>query len=112
MHTIDLQVFQSPGIDPLRRNVLMVKSSQRFRAAFEPIARQVMLVDARGLCSTDASRFAYARLRRPIWPLDPVEAPLADPAAGSGCCAGIDGDTSIGDGSGMRARMAGEFSQR
>jgi microcystin degradation protein MlrC len=77
MHTIDLQVFLSQGIDPLARNVLVVKSSQHFRAAFEPIAREVMLVDAGGLCSTDASRFTYAKLRRPIWPLDPVEEPLA-----------------------------------
>lgn len=76
MHTIDLQVFLSQGIDPLRRNVLVVKSSQHFRAAFEPIARQVMLVDAGGLCSTDASRFTYSKLRRPIWPLDPVETPV------------------------------------
>jgi microcystin degradation protein MlrC len=77
MHTIDLQVFLSQGIDPLARTVLVVKSSQHFRAAFEPIAREVMLVDAGGLCSTDASRFSYAKLRRPIWPLDPVEQPLA-----------------------------------
>ena len=76
MHTIDLQVFLSQGIDPLRRNVLVVKSSQHFRAAFEPIARQVMLIDAGGLCSTDASRFTYSKLRRPIWPLDPVETPV------------------------------------
>jgi microcystin degradation protein MlrC len=73
MHTIDLQVFLSQGIDPLARNVLVVKSSQHFRAAFEPIAREVMLVDAGGLCSTDASRFTYAKLRRPIWPLDPYD---------------------------------------
>jgi len=53
--------------------VLVVKSSQHFRAAFEPIARQVLLVDAGGLCSTDASRFTYAKLRRPIRPLDPVD---------------------------------------
>ncbi len=78
MHTIDLQVFLSQGIDPLRKNVLVVKSSQHFRAAFEPIAREVMLVDAGGLCSTDASRFTYAKLRRPIWPLDPVGEPLSD----------------------------------
>ena len=73
IHTIDLQVFLSQGIDPLGRNVLVVKSSQHFRAAFEPIAREVMLVDAGGLCSTDASRFTYANLRRPIWPLDPYD---------------------------------------
>jgi microcystin degradation protein MlrC len=73
MHTIDLQVFLSQGIDPLGRNVLVVKSSQHFCAAFEPIAREVMLVDAGGLCSTDASRFTYAKLRRPIWPLDPYD---------------------------------------
>ena len=75
MHTIDLQVFLSQGIDPRTRNVVVVKSSQHFRAAFEPIAREVMLVDAGGLCSTDASRFHYTRLRRPIWPLDHIDRP-------------------------------------
>ncbi len=77
MHTVDAQVFLSQGIDPATRNVVVVKSAQHFRAAFEPMARQVMLVDAGGLCSTDGSRFRYSRLRRPIWPLDELDHPHA-----------------------------------
>ena len=80
MHTVDLQVFLSQGIDPRTRNVLVVKSAQHFRAAFAPIARQVMLVDAGGLCSTDSSRFLYAKLRRPIWPLDDLQEPYGLPS--------------------------------
>lgn len=76
MHTIDLQIYLSQGIDPLGRNVLGGQELAAF-PLFEPIAREVMLVDAGGLCSTDASRFSYAKLCRPIWPLDPVEGPLS-----------------------------------
>jgi microcystin degradation protein MlrC len=72
MQTTDLQAFLSQGIDPRARSTLAVKSSQHFRAAFQPIARKVMLADGGALCSPDYRRFAYRRLRRPIWPLDPV----------------------------------------
>ena len=78
MQTTDLQAFLSQGIDPRGRAVLVVKSSHHFRAAFEPISRKVIVVDSSSLCSHDLTRFAYKKLRRPIWPLDdiPEDAPL------------------------------------
>ncbi len=79
IQTIDLQVFLSQGIDPTAKSVLVVKSVQHFRAAYGPIARDIVLVDSGGICSPDISRLKFKKLRRPIWPLDGVN----DPYAGS-----------------------------
>ena len=48
---VDLGQFTSLGIDPTRYTTVAVKSMQHFRAAFEPIAREVILVDTGALCS-------------------------------------------------------------
>ncbi len=77
IQTIDLQVFLSQGIDPTTKNVLVVKSVQHFRAAYAPIAREIVLVDSGGICSPDISRLKFTRLRRPIWPLDGINEPYA-----------------------------------
>jgi microcystin degradation protein MlrC len=77
IQTTDLQVFLSQGIDPRAKNVLVVKSVQHFRAAYAPIAREIVLVDSGGICSPDISRLKFTRLRRPIWPLDGVNEPYA-----------------------------------
>jgi microcystin degradation protein MlrC len=76
IQTIDLQVFLSQGIDPTTKSVLVVKSVQHFRAAYGPIAREVIVVDSGGICSPDIGRLKFTRLRRPIWPLDGVNDPL------------------------------------
>lgn len=78
IQTTDLQAFLSQGIDPARRRVLVVKSIQHFRAAFAPIAGDIMVVDSGALCSPDPERFAYTKLRRPVWPLDDVAVPFMD----------------------------------
>jgi microcystin degradation protein MlrC len=75
IQTIDLQVFLSQGIDPTAKSVLVVKSVQHFRAAYGPIAREIVLVDSGGICSPDISRLKFMKLRRPIWPLDGVNDP-------------------------------------
>jgi microcystin degradation protein MlrC len=77
IQTTDLQVFLSQGIDPRAKDVLVVKSVQHFRAAYAPIAREIVLVDSGGICSPDIARLKFTRLRRPIWPLDGVNDPYA-----------------------------------
>ena len=74
----DLAQFTSLGIDPTRYRSVAVMSMQHFRAAFEPIARQVVLVDTRALCSEIYTPKLFTRVRRPVWPLDPIP----DPSAG------------------------------
>jgi microcystin degradation protein MlrC len=66
----DLGQFTSLGIDPARYRTVCVKSMQHFRAAFAPIAREIVLVDTGALCAPAYTPENYPRVRRPIWPLD------------------------------------------
>jgi microcystin degradation protein MlrC len=68
----DLGQFTSLGIDPARYPTVAVKSMQHFRAAFEPIAREVILVDTGALCSEIYTPEHYDRVPRPVWPIDPM----------------------------------------
>ncbi|HVH77829.1 MAG TPA: MlrC C-terminal domain-containing protein, partial [Stellaceae bacterium] len=68
----DLGQFTSLGIDPARYRTVAVKSMQHFRAAFEPIAREVVLVDTGALCKPSYTPELFDRVRRPIWPLDAI----------------------------------------
>ncbi len=70
--TLDPEMIRFVGIDPLGEKILVVKSSIHYRAAFEPIARAILEVDAPGLSSSNLGRFAFTRVRRPIFPLDDI----------------------------------------
>jgi microcystin degradation protein MlrC len=70
----DLGQFTSLGLDPSRYTTVCVKSMQHFHAAFEPIARAVILVDTGALCSEIYTPELFDKVRRPVWPLDPIEA--------------------------------------
>ena len=69
--TLDPEMIRFVGIDPLEEKVVVVKSTIHYRAAFEPIAKEIIEVDAPGLSSSNLARFEYRRIRRPIFPLDP-----------------------------------------
>jgi microcystin degradation protein MlrC len=69
---VDLGQFTSLGIDPTRYRTVAVKSMQHFRAAFQPIARDVVLVDTGALCSEIYTPELFTKVRRPVWPLDPI----------------------------------------
>jgi microcystin degradation protein MlrC len=68
----DLGQFTSLGVDPTRKSTLIVKSMQHFRAAFEPIAREVLEVDTGALSTRNFKERPYKNIRRPIWPLDAI----------------------------------------
>jgi len=69
--TLDPEMIRFVGIDPLDHKVLVIKSTIHYRAAFEPMAREIIEVDAPGLSSSNLARFEFKRIRRPIFPLDP-----------------------------------------
>ncbi len=70
LHTLDCGIFRSQSIDPESKSVLGIKSTHQFRATFEPIAREVLLVDAGGLTSRNLANLPYRNVRRPVWSLD------------------------------------------
>ena len=61
-----------------RRRILAVKAVGTFRAAFEPIAGEVIRVDGEGAATENLGELPYRSVTRPIEPLD-VEVPF-DPA--------------------------------
>jgi microcystin degradation protein MlrC len=67
---IDLNVFRVHGIEPTLLDVIGLKGKGHFRAAFEPIASRVILVEGPGITGADLSRLPLQHIRRPIWPLD------------------------------------------
>lgn len=70
--TLDPEMIRFVGIEPERERILVVKSSIHYRAAFEPLAGEIIEVDAPGLSSSNLARFAFTNVRRPIFPLDPL----------------------------------------
>jgi microcystin degradation protein MlrC len=76
----DLGQFTSLGVDPTRYTTVAVKSMQHFRAAFAPIAREIVLVDTGALCSEIYTPELFTKVRRPVWPLDPIRDPTTDRA--------------------------------
>ena len=67
----DQQYLKHAGIDPAEKSVVAVKSAQHFRAAFAPLARDIIVVDGGGgLTSANFKELPFEKLRRPVYPLD------------------------------------------
>lgn len=69
----DLNLFRAVGIEPASLRTIGLKSRNHLRAAFGPIARDIVLVDAGGIATMRLSRIPYRRISRSVWPLTPVE---------------------------------------
>jgi microcystin degradation protein MlrC len=67
---VDPEAARSVGIDPAHRKIVVVKSSVHYRAAYEPIASEIIEVDGPGLASPNLDRFEFRHIRRPMYPLD------------------------------------------
>jgi microcystin degradation protein MlrC len=67
---LDLQQFKAFGIDPEKKRIVALKSMQHFRAAFEPIAGEVIVCDSGALCTLDYAVLPFSQVPRPIFPLD------------------------------------------
>jgi microcystin degradation protein MlrC len=73
----DQGVFLSLGIDPKTKRYLLLKSRIHYRAGFAPLARATITLDGEGVTTSDNARLRFERVRRPIFPLDRLNAPPA-----------------------------------
>ncbi|MFC5449924.1 M81 family metallopeptidase [Paenibacillus aestuarii] len=69
--TLDEQIFLLHGIDVNQYKIVALKSSQHFRASFEPIAKRIITVNSPGLSSQILTSFPYEQISQPIYPLHP-----------------------------------------
>jgi microcystin degradation protein MlrC len=62
----DQEMFRHLGVEPRRSRILALKSSVHFRADFEPIAKEVLVVKSPGPALADPAEFRWTRLRRGV----------------------------------------------
>jgi microcystin degradation protein MlrC len=60
----------SLGIDPKQARMIVVKAAVAYKAAYAPIAGEIISVDTPGLTAINPARFSYTRIKRPMYPLD------------------------------------------
>jgi microcystin degradation protein MlrC len=68
----DLGQLRSQGIEPEKLSVIGVKAAVAHRRAYDGIAAASYTVSTRGPCSSNLRTLPYRKLRRPIYPLDPL----------------------------------------
>jgi microcystin degradation protein MlrC len=67
---LDPEIFRRNGIEPLDKKILAIKSALHFRAAYGPIVKEMIEVDAPGMASQHPANFDLNNVRRPVFPLD------------------------------------------
>lgn len=63
---LDLAVIRHLGVEPTQQRILVIKSSVHFRADFDPIAEQTLVVVAPGAHPCKLADLPYKRLRKGI----------------------------------------------
>ena len=67
----DAGVVRMVGIDPEKTRYILLKSRIHYRAGFGTLPRHTLTLDGDGVTTSDNTRLAYRKVRRPIYPLDP-----------------------------------------
>jgi len=73
VQSYDPSLFTAVGIDPLKQDILLIKSTNHFYAAFSKIASEILYCSAGRPYPNDPATTPYRRARRDIWPM------IADP---------------------------------
>jgi len=68
----DLAAFTAVGIAPQHKTFVMLKSRVHWRAGLKALAHAVVECNGSGVCTSDYAALKPQRVRRPIYPLDPL----------------------------------------
>ena len=72
----DRALYHSLGLVPEDARIVIVKSPAGFRADYEPIAAEVRVIDAPGVCTPNLRSLPYRRITHPMHPFDAVPGSL------------------------------------
>ncbi len=67
----DPQLYRCLGLEPADARIVQVKSPMAFRAAYEDILDEVIIVAAPGAANPDLVSLPWQHLPRPMYPFDP-----------------------------------------
>ncbi len=68
----DMGSFRALGLEPASKRYLMLKSRVHWRAGLGPLAKAVVECAGTGVCTSDYAQLRFERVRRPVYPLDPL----------------------------------------
>ena len=68
----DPEIFRIMGIEPLDKKIIVVKSIAHYRAAYTPLAKKIIEVDAPGPCPQNLKLLKLENIKRPVFPLDEI----------------------------------------
>ncbi len=71
----DLGQWRSQGIAPETLSIIGVKAAVAHRQAYDPIASASYTVETPGACASDLRLLPFQKVRRPVFPLDPLREP-------------------------------------
>jgi microcystin degradation protein MlrC len=60
----------SVGVDPVTARMIVVKAAVAYKAAYAPVATEIIDVDTPGLTAVNPKWFTYRHIPRPMFPLD------------------------------------------
>ncbi len=64
--------FEDLGVRLSTKRIVALKSTHHFHYDYAAFARRIIYVSSAGALNSELETIPYARIRRPIWPLDPV----------------------------------------
>lgn len=70
MAPMSLEQLLHAGVDASRKRLIIVKGVVAPRAAYEPIAAEILLVDTPGVTADNPRVFPHRRRRRPLYPFE------------------------------------------
>jgi microcystin degradation protein MlrC len=70
VEALDLAQFRFVGIEPTEKRYVVVKSKMQYRPTFGAMARHIVECNGTGVSSMDLTQFRFAKVKRPVFPLD------------------------------------------
>jgi microcystin degradation protein MlrC len=67
---LDAEIWRHVGVQPERFDVVAVKSSNHYRADYEPMSAVNIPINSPGLVAMDPRHFDFSQISRPKYPLD------------------------------------------
>ena len=71
--TYDPEQFISLGISAKDMKIIVVKSPNTFRAKYEPFAKEIIMLDTLGACSSNLLGLPFKNIKRPMYPWDQMD---------------------------------------
>jgi microcystin degradation protein MlrC len=68
--TVDPAMYRAVGLEPAAARIVVVKSHIQFRAGYEGLAKEIILLDSPGMSSDHLEMLPWQRIERRLFPFD------------------------------------------